>query len=309
MQLKISVIMPVYNRSSTVQRALDSLLAQSFSHFEVLIIDDGSTDHSVALIEPYLQDVRFRLLRLVENSGVNKARNAGLANISQDSHWVTFLDSDDEFVPDALANMVAAVQEAPHIADFCFAVRYADGRSGSSLQTKLTEYNTQSLLDADVRPLGEWVHCIRADLVRQGTFAYETSIRNGFEAIAYLRLARTTAVRYVQSVVRVYHLDVDGLTRIRRKTVAKAQDEIIGYRSFINEFGEVLRENNVREYALLNCVLAKTYLEVGQLINGLRLTGHCWLVRPLEPRIYRNVLMAVPVLLLKLCRKKLVADA
>jgi len=305
-QLKISVITPVYNRSSTIARALDSLLAQTYRNFEVLLVDDGSSDNSTQIIEPYLQDNRFRLICLPQNSGVNKARNIGLANISDDSAWVTFLDSDDEFVPDALGSMAEAVADSTGIDDFCFAVAYVDGTSGSKLQSNLRDYDVASLLDAKLRPLGEWVHLIRAELVRQNKFVYETNIRNGFESIAYLRLAQYTPVRYLQTVVRRYHLDVEGLTRIRHKTAAKALDEIHGYSSFLTEFGPLLKQRNRAEYVLMNCVLAKTYLEVGEVWCGFAITCQMMWLRPAELRIYRNFLLLAPVLLLKIFNRKLV---
>lgn len=306
MRLKFSVVMPVYNRSQTVARALNSLRNQNYDNFEVIIVDDGSVDDSVSIIEAFLQDQRFRLIRLPENCGVNVARNTGLANISADSQWVTFLDSDDEFLPDALEKMQTAIQLAPDVADFCFAVEYADGRVGSHLQSDSTDYQLDSLLDAQQKPLGEWVHLLKADLIRQGIFCYETKVRNGFEAIAYLRLARLVPVRYVPQVVRRYHLDVEGLTRIRRKTAAKALDEINGYSSYLAEFGALLRLKNSAEYVLLCCVLAKSLLEVGQLQQAIRLTMQAMVLRPVELRIYRNLLLVLPVFVLRLFNKKLV---
>ena len=97
--------MPVYNRDKVVSRAVDSILAQTYTDFELIIVDDGSSDQSVSLVESYLHDERVTLLVLSKNKGVNAARNFGLNNISKDSKFVTFLDSDDTFLSNALEKM------------------------------------------------------------------------------------------------------------------------------------------------------------------------------------------------------------
>lgn len=90
---KISVIVPVYNVEKYIHRCVDSILTQTFTDFEVLLIDDGSTDRSGEICDEYRKvDVRVRVFHQ-ENGGVSKARNVGLENAN--GEWVTFVDSDD----------------------------------------------------------------------------------------------------------------------------------------------------------------------------------------------------------------------
>ncbi|MBU2177459.1 MAG: glycosyltransferase family 2 protein [Gammaproteobacteria bacterium] len=293
MDSKISIIMPMFNRSATVGRALDSLLAQNYQFFEVIVVDDGSSDSSVERVRPYLKDSRFRLVELIENRGVNYARNYGLDLISSDSDWVTFLDSDDEFVEGALESIATVITSYPAVNDYCFSVRYSDGRAASFLSADSLLLGYRDLFAAISRPSGEWVHVIRAQLVREKIFRYEESVRNGFEAISYLRLARENSVLYSSKVVRLYHLDVEGLTRISNKTKAKSYDEISGYTMYLKEFGKDLLHFNKSEYALVLSVLGKTYLEIGDLKNCLNKTLTAFRCNPFELRIYRNVLLAL----------------
>lgn len=74
---KVTFFMPVYNRAHTIRESLDSVLAQTFKDFELLLIDDGSTDDSAAIIESY-DDPRIRLLRHEQNQGIPKTRNSTL---------------------------------------------------------------------------------------------------------------------------------------------------------------------------------------------------------------------------------------
>lgn len=89
----ISIIVPVYNSEKYLRRCIDSILAQTFSDFELLLIDDGSTDSSSLICDEYAQkDSHVRVFHK-ENGGVSSSRNLGLDNAQ--SEWITFVDSDD----------------------------------------------------------------------------------------------------------------------------------------------------------------------------------------------------------------------
>lgn len=89
----LSVIVPVYNTKEHLPHCIDSVLSQSFSDFELLLVDDGSTDGSGAICDAYpVKDDRVHVFHK-ENGGVSSARNVGLENAN--GQWLTFLDSDD----------------------------------------------------------------------------------------------------------------------------------------------------------------------------------------------------------------------
>lgn len=90
---KISVIVPVYNTEKYLHRCIDSILAQTFTDFEVLLIDDGSTDSSGTICDEYAaKDSRVRVFHKA-NGGVSSARNLGLDNAK--GEWISFVDADD----------------------------------------------------------------------------------------------------------------------------------------------------------------------------------------------------------------------
>lgn len=98
---KISVIVPVYNAEKYLHRCVDSILAQTFNDFELLLIDDGSKDSSGEICDEYARkDERVKVWHK-ENGGVSSARNVGLENAR--GEWVTFSDSDDWLEPNAFA--------------------------------------------------------------------------------------------------------------------------------------------------------------------------------------------------------------
>ncbi|MEX0269956.1 glycosyltransferase family 2 protein [Leptolyngbyaceae cyanobacterium UHCC 1019] len=110
---KVSVIVPAYNVRSYIEAALNSLKMQSFQDFEVLIVDDGSTDDTAELVKPFCQnDYRFQLLQK-QNGGLSSARNYGIQHSRAD--YIALLDSDDAYAPDKLANHVAKLDQSPHV--------------------------------------------------------------------------------------------------------------------------------------------------------------------------------------------------
>ena len=95
---KISVIVPVYNVEKYLHRCINSILAQTFTDFELLLIDDGSKDNSGAICDEYAtRDSRVRVFHK-ENGGASSARNQGLDNAS--GEWIAFVDSDDYVLHD-----------------------------------------------------------------------------------------------------------------------------------------------------------------------------------------------------------------
>ncbi len=104
----VSVIIPTYNRARLLVRAIDSVLTQGYTRFELLVVDDGSTDDTSEVLACYGD--RLRVLRQ-DNRGAAAARNAGIREARYG--LLAFLDSDDLFVPEKLARQVAALEGAP----------------------------------------------------------------------------------------------------------------------------------------------------------------------------------------------------
>jgi glycosyltransferase involved in cell wall biosynthesis len=96
---RVSVVIPVYNGAATIERALNSVLAQSIDDIKIFVVDDGSTDNSVQIIQK-CTDPRIALLQQI-NRGVGAARNRGIE--AANTEWVAFLDCDDEWDPEFLA--------------------------------------------------------------------------------------------------------------------------------------------------------------------------------------------------------------
>ena len=102
----------MHNRSGVIQRAIDSVLRQSFANFELIVVDDGSTDGSAELVSA-IADTRVRLVRQDGQHGANAARNRGVRESK--APLIAFLDSDDAFLPHKLGLVVAAFDRQPDL--------------------------------------------------------------------------------------------------------------------------------------------------------------------------------------------------
>ena len=110
MAIDVSVIIPAYNRADLIGYTLDSILGQSHAPAEVIVVDDGSKDHTEAVVRGYAPRVQYLK---IQNSGESRARNVGVAASS--SKWIAFCDSDDLWHKDKLSKQVQLFERAPEV--------------------------------------------------------------------------------------------------------------------------------------------------------------------------------------------------
>ena len=134
----ISVIIPTHNRSDLLPRAMKSVFAQTFQDWEMIVVDDASTDDTEDVVRSF-RDERVRYVRLERNSGPSCARNVGISNAR--ARYLAFLDSDDECLPDKLEVQLRRFETNPHSLPRLGAVvgrrRVQGGRSASAPSQRL----------------------------------------------------------------------------------------------------------------------------------------------------------------------------
>lgn len=197
----ISVVMPVFNARKYIERAIESVLQQSYTQFELILVDDGATDGSGEVCDGYaLQDSRVIVVHQ-KNGGISNARNRAL-QIAQ-GKYIAFCDHDDEMLPNALENAVTAM-EAKHVEMVKFAYQH-DCYSFDQLISTGTQilpeqrYSLDELVDhydlffAAVRVL--WNGLYLSSLIKDNGISFDESVRFGMEDflfnIKYLEYART----------------------------------------------------------------------------------------------------------------------
>jgi glycosyltransferase involved in cell wall biosynthesis len=105
----VSVLLPTYDQANFIGRAIDSLLCQRLADWELIVVDDGSPDHTEDVVKPYLADPRIRYERLPRNRGLGAALNHGLGMAG--GRYIAYLPSDDVYYADHLATLAAAMEE------------------------------------------------------------------------------------------------------------------------------------------------------------------------------------------------------
>lgn len=137
----VSVVIPTFNREMLVQKAIGSALDQTFQDLEVVVVDDGSTDGTRAVVERYGGKVRYLFQ---ENQGISGARNAGIRSAA--GEFIALLDSDDTWLPEKLERQMALFQEHPEygmVATRCSSIE----RDGSFREMNRPGKSGQILLD------------------------------------------------------------------------------------------------------------------------------------------------------------------
>ncbi|HEY9193779.1 MAG TPA: glycosyltransferase [Methyloversatilis sp.] len=157
----VSVVIPAYNAAWCVARAIESVLMQTWRDFELIVVNDGSTDDTAAVLDRYADRIRVVTQR---NAGLSAARNAGIAAAS--GEWVAFLDADDSWHPDKLDAQMTLVTTEPDLG-FC---------------------STEALIvDPDGKPLGRWNdHGARGDILRN-IFATNATVAGSGSAVMVRR--------------------------------------------------------------------------------------------------------------------------
>ena len=157
--MKISVIIPVYNKIRYIATILQQVKAQSFTDFECLIIDDGSSDGSGAVCDAFAaEDQRFKVFH-IPNGGVSHARNVGLD--AAQGEYITFIDADDGIKPDYLENLIRCAEESK--VDLVISGYRKVDAEGSVLQSVIPE--TKGIL-----PASQWLHDFASVQVKNGLY-------------------------------------------------------------------------------------------------------------------------------------------
>lgn len=206
----ISVIIPLYNKATCIATALDCVLAQTFQNFEVVVVDDGSTDNGAAIVEQYA-DSRIRLIRQ-ENAGVSAARNRGSEEVR--GEYVAFLDADDEWLPEYLSVQHGLAQKYPQCD--VFATNYIfHGFTGNQVPTILRRLPSKNE-DFELTNYFEVAYSSHpplwtsAVMVRKAALesigGFPVGIRSGEDLLTWARLAIKYKIAYTISPLAVYNL-------------------------------------------------------------------------------------------------------
>jgi len=214
--ISLSVVIPLYNKAAHIQRTLMSVLEQSSAVDEVVVVDDGSTDHSARIVKELIGlDPRFKRVRLIgkENGGVSTARNRGIQG-ARGTH-IAFLDADDEWCPSFIAEIRSLIEAFPQARAFASNYYKQDAHRGTFLpkirfckklprQSVLDNYF--SICSRGDLPFMTSSICIEKSLLRQvGGFPENEPM--GEDQDVWSKVALKSEIAYSNQRLSIYHLE------------------------------------------------------------------------------------------------------
>jgi len=226
----ISVVMATYNAANTLQRAIDSVLRQSYCDWELIIVDDGSTDETASLLAA-LDDSRIRVCRHQHNRGMHAAKNTGLDHVA--GEWFTTLDADDEMVPEALEVMLACAERTRATAITCNGLDTTTGRFsgvGPTADGWLTPEQT-------AKSRGDFWGLTQTELV--GDLRWDERVPN-HQAPVWIKVNRKARRYYLHRALVIIHTEgTDRITRQSRTADLRMKSDTYFY---IGQDADYLRE-------------------------------------------------------------------
>ncbi|MGH9134471.1 MAG: glycosyltransferase family 2 protein [Ilumatobacteraceae bacterium] len=187
MSVAISIVITTYNRARLLPRAVESVLAQTYGGFELIVVDDGSTDATGDLVGRWA-DARIRWSR-VDHGGVSRARNHGLEIAT--GEWVAFLDDDNEWRPDYVERQLAHASTRPD-ADVVYCVGELYGADGTMLGCRPETFPT----DVFAAVVAGWSPLVSATIMRRSLLesagGYATSLESRVDIDLWLRVSSLT---------------------------------------------------------------------------------------------------------------------
>ena len=205
-----SVVIPLYNKEKYIARTIRSVLAQTFDDFEVIIIDDGSTDDSVDEVKKF-DDPRIRIVHQ-KNAGVSAARNRGIEEAKFD--FIAFLDADDEWLPDYLKTVELLIKKYPECS--IFATQYLLNTQNASQPIHINglSFDVDGIMEnyfyiasKNMPPLWTSAICVKKEAI-DTVGGFPLGIKSGEDLLTWAKLAAIYRIAFSTQHLSIYHNDV-----------------------------------------------------------------------------------------------------
>ena len=281
----LSVVIPAYNRASSIAAAIDSVLMQTWGDFELIVVDDGSTDGTLEAAAR-IADPRLRLVENPRNMGAAGARNTGVA--AARGTWVAFQDSDDEWLPRKLELQMARLLApgAAFVGAYCGLLVVGGYRENAGPRLKLRYVPDTSILpvDGDILPsllrgniISTQTLVVRRDLfLSLGSFDDETTPIEDWDFV--LRLAQQGPIAFVDEPLVHQYFSENSITRWADRRLRSTDRVVAKNRALYAGRPDLL--------ALQYYIMAGGYRRAGDLAAAQRYIGLARATQPGNPRLW-----------------------
>lgn len=215
--MKFSIIIPLYNKAPYIRKALETVCAQTYRDYEIIVVNDGSTDDSALVAESYLQHAEGICYTIIsqDNAGVAAARNRGVKHAS--GQYMAFLDADDWWEPDYLARMAELIADYPQAGVYgCNYVYYKPGKTRVALNIPTGYINySKAYYEGSAMPI--WTGAtIMPKTVLEEMGGFPLGIKLGEDFLLWAKTALHYKVAFLNEPLAYYNNDVPANMRATR---------------------------------------------------------------------------------------------
>lgn len=288
---RVTLIIPTYNRAHLVGNAIESALAQDYPNLDVVIVDDGSTDATAAVLRSYERDPRVSVVLRETNGGVMAAKNTGLNSLPPNTQYFGVLDSDDVLHPDAVSTLMAQFRDRPEPISQVFGW-CVDAETGERTGTMTHVAGPISYEDALCgRFDGEFWQLVDRSVLGQLRFDERAG---GNEAMVWWPLMKQRPAYLVDHVVRRY--DRSGDDRVNRPafTATGAEKKMWGYRVMLERVGQDMLSACPQRFAFMHLEAAKWAALAGERSIFLSSLKNAWRAYPTSRVLKVGLLSLAP---------------
>lgn len=292
MSIPVSVILPTYNRAPLLPRAINSVLKQTYTDFELIVVDDASQDNTRAVVLAFT-DERVRYLRQANNGGVAAARNAGIA--ASAGHFLAFQDSDDLWHPHKLARQMQAWSEVGPETAVIYSQFWRQKGQRRTLFPSATDNLSGDILDV---LLWQNVITTQAALARRDSLAQVGGFDERLPCLVdwelWLRMASCFRFRFLAEPLVTVQFTQNSVSA-RETAVADTLVYILQKHAALFQHNPHLLAHHHYQIGHLRCVSGDSKVGLAHLEKAVRLSPHVpryrltWGIAHLGTRIYRQI--------------------
>lgn len=294
----ISVIIPLYNKAHTIVNTLNSVFNQTYQNFEVIIVDDGSTDNGIKIILQNYTDERIRIISQ-KNAGVSAARNKGIDEAK--GEWIAFLDADDEWLPNYLEEVKKAT-EIFHKNAIIIAGRYSQNYLTKQRKNNIpTQYINKTIEINFFENPHVFFHIssttIKSSTLKNNSWGKFIEGQKSNEDFTFIfRVALYEKVTYIGKPLTIYNGCIENQATSILKKHQIINDNILFNNTVINEFNTINLKNKTFKifmkytfrHTLLQYLKKKDYENIHYILNKLNDAAKLLLICQWESFLYTS---------------------
>ncbi len=292
-----SIVITTYNRARIVRRCIDSCLAQSFADLEVVVVDDGSSDDTVAVLAEHYDDPRLRVVAHEANRGINPSRHTGAG--SARGEWVVVVDSDDELLPGALQRLHELIAGLPEGVRVLRSRQVHDDGHVTPGFVPAGPYGYEGRIRwAEAEGGNDAGRCLKREVFAETP--YIDGRRGAMETLFELNLAERETSLCVEDVLTAVHADADNswlravksadlIPRLQRE----APDMLWMAETALERHGKALRRYGPGQYVIVLRIAATQAFLLGRRRDGARYSLRALRRKPLAPAAWITLLLGL----------------